>query len=506
MRPLTRIVLVSSILLSVLPADGAVNPFRPVSSLPTNTSPRGVAVGNVFGDGIPSFIVANFGSPTFIGQSTAATLLTPQNSNLQVFSLSPEGLDLKATIPTASSPRGLCTFDVNGSGLQDIVVTAYDAGQVQIFGWQNGQFVQVDEQPTLKMPVGVAMGWSRGNGAGLLAVADYGANSLSLFEVKNGKLGKRFDVPVDNGPTQVAIGDLKGDGGNEIAVVCLLANKIDILSQSPNGINEDLSSYRVTQVLNLPDGSMPADVKIADLNGDGKADLVTADFGTNAISVFLQQNDGTLLAQPTLSTSGSHPNGLTVGDLYKDGKREIIVANRDSDTIDVFQMNANQFQLVQTLKVSNDPETSFGPVEVGLVDAGNGKVDLVASHMRSNSIRVLTEDLPQPTPTPAGAGVSGEGNFFSGATVYCYPNLTHDGNVAIHFSLATPLPISIQIFDMVGDLVWSKGLGPSQTQTGANVVDWQGVNQNGRSLASGLYLCSIHAGNQTVTKKIAIIR
>ncbi|HJT23630.1 MAG TPA: hypothetical protein VJ873_03590, partial [bacterium] len=79
-------------------------------SLPAGTSPRGIAVGDLTGNGAPSLIVANFGSPTFIGQSTPASLLAVSNSNLQIFSPSPDGLRLTATLPTASSPRGVALF------------------------------------------------------------------------------------------------------------------------------------------------------------------------------------------------------------------------------------------------------------------------------------------------------------------------------------------------------------------------------------------------------------
>ena len=487
-------------------ASAALSDFQPVDSIAVGVSPRGIAVGNVFGNGAKSLIVADFGSSTFIGQTTPATLLNPQNSNLQVFSQSSSGLKLDTSISTASSPRGVFSYDLGRTGRQDILVTAYDAGLLQVFSWEQGQFVKSSEAPVMKMPVGVTAGLTENHGTPFAVVANYGSNTLSLFQVHQGKLGKRYDAAVAEGPTQVAIGDLEGDGKNEIAVVCLPAHSIEILS-SVSGKPEDLSSYAVSKTITLPEGSAPADLRISDLNGDGRMDLVAADFSKNAILVYFQQKDGSLTAQPPLGTSGSHPNGLTVADLNGDGSKEIIVANRDSDSIDLFQMTGDQYQLVQTLKTSEETSQSFGPIEVGVLDVtGNGKMSLVATHMRSNSIKVLTPvnstALNAKTLTET---VGQTGQPFSDKTTFCYPNPTSDGIVKFSFTLENSSPVSLEIFDVRGEEVWKQNLSSSQTQGGVNVFSWEGTNQSGQKLASGLYLCAITVGDQRITRKVAII-
>jgi hypothetical protein len=483
------------------------NGFQPVTSLSTNLSPRGVAVGDVFGSGIQSFVVANFGSPTFIGQSTPATALNPLNSNIEIFNPSPTGLRLFGTIATAASPRGVFLFDAANKGRQDIFVTAYDANLLQIFDWQEGQFVKVGEASTLNLPVGITAGLTGPHGIDFAVVANYGSNSLSLFPLKEGKLGNRMDVPVDEGPTQVAIGDLNGDGLNEIAVVCLPGNKIDVLSQVTTSQDGSFPSFLVTKTISLPNGSAPSDLRVVDLNGDGRTDMVVSDFTKNSVYIYFQQTDGSLAAQPALLTSGAHPNGLTVSDLYGNGKKEIIVANRDSDSIDIFGLISGQFQLIQTLNVTQESKGSFGPVEVGALDTqGSGKKDLVVSHMRSNTIKILAQSINDsaftaiPSPTSERAGTP-----FSEKTTFCYPNPTRDGNVKFSFCLEAPSAVTIQMFDVGGEMVWSQTLSPGQTQSGINLLSWSGTNQESRNLASGIYLFRVTVGNQTVTKKLAII-
>ena len=356
------------------------------------------------------------------------------------------------------------------------------------------------------MPIGVTAGTTGRAGSPFVAVANYGSSSLSLYPVVRGKLGKRVDVAVPEGPTQVAVGDLNGNGENEIAVVCLIARKIEILS-APPGKPDDVASYAISKTIDLPEGSAPADLRISDLNGDGKSDLVVADFLKNALFIYLQQRDGSLSPQPALSTSGSHPNGLTVADLDGDGTDEIIVANRDSDSIDIFQWGDSHFQLVKTLKTADDTNSSFGPIEVVVLDVnGSGALSLAASHMRSNTIKILSPVNAPSVASKVQLAAQGQtGEPFSENSTFCYPNPSYDGKVKIHFTLEGPTQVNLQVFDVRGESVWGQTLSPSQTQEGVNLLNWDGVNQAGQRLASGLYLLTITVGDKTVTKKVALI-
>jgi hypothetical protein len=233
-----------------------------------------------------------------------------------------------------------------------------------------------------------------------------------------------------------------------------------------------------------------------------------AGFEKNAVFIYQQQKDGSLSLSSTLPISGKHPNGLTVADLDGDVQPEIIVVSRDSDLIDIFALVSGQYQLVQTLKTSDDSNSSLGPVEVAVMDTtGNGGADLVASHMRSNSIKVLSqvviETAVHPTHTPEGnADVAAP---FSEKTTFCFPNPSRDGKVTFSFTLMSPAKVEIKVFDVTGDLIWARNLEVSETKAGMNQIPWDCKNQLGESLASGLYLYRIVAEGKAFTKKLAII-
>src|SRR5262249_60076682 len=69
---------------------------------------------------------------------------------------------------------------------------------------------------------------------------------------------------------------------------------------------------------------------VADLNGDGKLDLVATNGNDNTVSVLLGNGDGTFQTQRTFTTVGSStgqsPNGIAVADVNKDGKPDLVVS------------------------------------------------------------------------------------------------------------------------------------------------------------------------------------
>ncbi len=482
---------------------GSISFQQPVS-LSTGVSPRGLVLGRFTGTSAQFLAVANFGSSTFIGQSTPLSIISKQTSTVQVFSPSPIGLTPFAQIPVGRSPRGLAVVP-DTSGNDNLLVSCYDSALLQMYRWNGSQFLKMDESPTLFQPVGVCYGITKAGGVPFVVVANYGANQISIYEIKNGKFGIRYDITVPAGPTQVAVGDLHGDGINEIVVACLGTGQLAILSPAATSPN-DLSTFTVRQTLSPAPGADLSDLRIVDLNHDGRSDLVASDFAKSIIWIYLQQKDGTLVLQPPLTTNGSHPNGLTVADLDKTGFPVIIVADRDSDLVDLYQWNGINCQPLQSLKIASDLDSNFGPVEVAALDTtGSGLLDLVTTHMRSNSIKILSqvvEATTSPTPLPDSIAV----NAFTEKNTYFYPNPFRDGHLTLSWDLPSPQTVELRIFDLTGTLIYSQSIGKGQTHAGINQITWNGTNLRGERLASGLYIYKITVGNQTITKKLAIIR
>lgn len=81
--------------------------------------------------------------------------------------------------------------------------------------------------------------------------------------------------------------------------------------------------------VNYPAGDRPDVVGIAEVTGDGRADLVVADIGSRKVSILAGRGDGSC-ASPVSYPVGMEPSALAVGDLNGDGHSDVAVAASDS--------------------------------------------------------------------------------------------------------------------------------------------------------------------------------
>ena len=81
----------------------------------------------------------------------------------------------------------------------------------------------------------------------------------------------------------------------------------------------------------LPGGIYdPSQVIAADLNGDGKQDLVVGDALANSVSVLLGDGAGGFAPAESFAT-GNNPNSIAIGDFNGDGKLDLAAANVATD-------------------------------------------------------------------------------------------------------------------------------------------------------------------------------
>ena len=65
-------------------------------------------------------------------------------------------------------------------------------------------------------------------------------------------------------------------------------------------------------------GSTPGSIAIGDVNGDGRPDLATGNFGGSTVSVLLGNGDGTFGAKTDFGT-GNQPSSIAIGDMNRTG-------------------------------------------------------------------------------------------------------------------------------------------------------------------------------------------
>ena len=83
-------------------------------------------------------------------------------------------------------------------------------------------------------------------------------------------------------------------------------------------------TFQATQYLGT--GAWPCSVAVGDFNGDGRSDLVTANYERRHRERLLGNGDGTFQAKQSFGT-GLGPQSVAVADLNGDGKSDLVTAD-----------------------------------------------------------------------------------------------------------------------------------------------------------------------------------
>jgi hypothetical protein len=199
----------------------------------------------------------------------------------------------------------------------------------------------------------------------------------------------------------VVVGDVNGDGKPDL----LVANACNSASNCTNGV--------IGVLLGNGDGTFQAAVSygsggtssnavaVADVNGDGKPDVIVSNFyagngnySQSTVGVLLGNGDGTFRAAVSYDPGGVYAVSVGVGDVNADGKPDLLVAsqcvsstNCANGTVGVLLGNGNgTFQSPVTYASGGANATSIALGDFN----GDGKPDLAVSNQCATSINCFS--------------------------------------------------------------------------------------------------------------------
>src|SRR5207302_1904622 len=127
-------------------------------------------------------------------------------------------------------------------------------------------------------------------------------------------------------PSAVAAADLNGDGKADLVVTNKngFSSTISILISNGDGSFKAPVSYAV-------EGD-PTAVSTGDLNGDGRPDIALTTFFGKGLDVLINKGNGTI-ASTTFYQAGSNPTGVLIGDFTNEGRGDVITTNDFGDSL-----------------------------------------------------------------------------------------------------------------------------------------------------------------------------
>lgn len=125
-------------------------------------------------------------------------------------------------------------------------------------------------------------------------------------------------------PSSIAVADLDGDGKADLVATLANANKVAIILGRGDG--------SLARTLELDPGGQPGVAAIGDLNGDGRNDLAVA--LTDSVSVLLNQGGGGFASRVEYPVQ-KNPGHMVLADVNGDGHRDLAVTSADSSFVSV---------------------------------------------------------------------------------------------------------------------------------------------------------------------------
>ena len=356
-------------------------------------------VGDVNNDGLDDIVQSNGASPgafqVILNQGGGKFAAPVQNAGPQT------GLGQAAGLG-----------DIDGDGYLDFLYEAptSDNGEALVVALNNkngtfasGTIVDVPSVPEVVLTADVN---NDGKQDALVSLQNGGAEfQLAVMLNSGAKLGAPtvIDTPVDDDEGNTfATGDLNGDGNLDIATYDGVKGPCVVLGVGDGAFGTKTCYPGSPGVLEVQG------ISVADLNGDEKPEIIVFNYNeeATAISLFTNKGDGTFGSVVPLAIPTGHALfGGRVADMNNDGKADLVLSARIDDIVFVMSGKGDGTFGAPEVFALGDPSNGGGQLVLGDF-LGNGLPGLLTddngySSTSAQSFDVLAATCRRTIPAPA---------------------------------------------------------------------------------------------------------
>jgi uncharacterized delta-60 repeat protein/gliding motility-associated-like protein len=364
--------------------------FGVKSDFTTGGRPAKPALGDFDGDGKPDVATIN---------DLAGTVSVLRNistaSNAITFAA-------RQDFPAAASSQGIEVGDMDNDGKLDLIIVSDGSSQVSVF--RNTSSVgSISFDPRIPFTTGtltvdVAIGDLDGDGKTDMVVTNATSSTISVYRnrgITGISFAARQDITTGSNPYSVAIGDIDGDGKSDVLTANRNSNTVSIF-RNISSVGSMAFDPRVD--LSIGAGTQPHCVAIGDLDGDGKADIVSSNYASRTLSAFRNNSSPGTLSVGSFDSRVDFVNGtvnnptyVSIGDVNGDGKPDLAVGNDNGTQIQVHKNLSTVGAITPTsFQAKVDFTSGTRPYRVSIGDLNaDGKPEIVSANATSNTISVF---------------------------------------------------------------------------------------------------------------------
>ncbi len=256
---------------------------------------------------------------------------------------------------------------------------------------RDGTFSQ--SSTTSFSPTGLFLSEGDFNNDGITDVIS-GSTVSSVVSLALGKADGGFDVQSSLSASGYAVfnalaGDINGDGNLDI--VSSLGNgssaKTGIFLGNGDGSFQDV----ILRAAQGGIGDSPNGLTVADVNSDGKQDIIQVNDGYSAsyngtIAINLGNGSGGYSSSTVITCSG-RPSAVSTSDANNDGKIDLLITEANTGNVDLYLGNGDGSFKTKSI-IGNTSSSFTNQIQAADLNS-DGNVDIVASSKTGNTMSVL---------------------------------------------------------------------------------------------------------------------